>query len=344
MSSGLIDLGFAARVAARFASAGPVDPTYFQDDLDRHFAELVAEAEPHIARETGFHCPEPAVAEVLTRSEWAENNIESMTQLMSPLLERVEQKMARTPGSDFARMAYRPALGAQLGGVLGFLSRRVLGQYDLLKGHENRVWFVGPNIVATEKRFGFVPRDFRMWVTLHELTHRAQFEGNPWLRAHFLESVGQMLGGFDLDGRFLIERILDGLKGKGDGAPLGIRMLGPKQRAMFDKLQAFMTVIEGHGNFIMDRVGEDTIPTQSRMREALRSGGGPSGNLLTKILWKLLGLEMKKAQYDRGQKFFDGVFAIGGSRAVGLAFAGPQNLPTLTEIEEPARWLERVDS
>ena len=339
-ANALVNAGVAERFAARFASEGPLDGSYLLDDLESHFQALVAEAEPLIAEETRFSPASPAVPALLSRKQWATANVESMLSLMAPLLEKVEQRIAATPMSPMAQLAYGPALGAQLGLVLGFMSQRVLGQYDMLAGHENQVWFVGPNIVLTERRFGFVPRDFRLWVVLHELTHRSQFEGNPWMREYFLGLVKDLLSDLDLDASNVLRRMA-GRSDIGPDAPIALRVLDPGQLEKFNRLQAFMSVIEGHGNFVMDRIAEHTIPTQPRMRQTLRSGAA-SGGWLGKLLSKVLGLDLKRAQYLQGQAFLDVAFAAGGSDTVALCFESAEKLPSLTEVRDPQLWLDRV--
>jgi coenzyme F420 biosynthesis associated uncharacterized protein len=338
-TSDLVDLKTAARFASRFAAAGPLDRSYLLDDLDANLEELVKEAEPLVEVETGFKVPRPAKARVLSRREWAEENVESMSSLMKPLLERLESRMADNPAGGFARFAYRPILGGQLGVVLGFLSQRVLGQFDLLAAAEDEVWFVGSNLVLMERRFGFIPRDFRLWVVLHELTHRAQFEGNPWLRDHFLDSVHRFLSDIDLDLGAFLPRLAEAVRSD-DALPLGVRLLRPEQRAMFDQLQALMSLIEGHGNFVMDRIAEDLIPTAPRMRRTLREGG-LSKSPFAKIIGKLLGLDMKRRQYEEGQIFCNEIFEAGGRSALQLAFSSAATLPSLEEIRNPQLWVNR---
>lgn len=337
-SPGLIDLDVAARFASRFASGGPLEGSYLLEDLEGHLDRLVAEAEPLVERETGFVVGRPATARVMSRSEWATSNITSMSTLMAPLFEKVEKKIDETPGSGIVRMAYRPLLGFQMGAILGFLSHRVLGQYDVLMPASDEVWFVGTNLVVMERRFGFVPRDFRLWVALHEVTHRNQFQGNPWLREHFLSLIRDLFDSLELDPRSFMERLVEIVRRPDSDSPLAI--LGPEQKEKFERLQAFMSVIEGHGNFVMDRVGEDLIPTQPRMKRTLQGRAQMSGPL-GRLLRKLLGLDIKRLQYEEGQKFFNHVFEGGGHEAVRAAF-DPNQLPTLQEIRAPSNWLDRM--
>lgn len=341
---GLVDTGVAVRVASKFA-IDPMAGSYLMEDLADSFALLVAEAEPLVANEAGFGPATPVQARILSRAEWASANIESAVNLLSPLLERVQARMPVVPGvpspAGFMRRAYGSALGAQLGGVLGFVSQRVLGQYELAPVNAGDVWFVGPNIVITERRLAFVPRDFRLWVAVHELTHRAQFEGNPWMRDYFSGLVTSLLGSLELEPFSMLDRAVRALRvpGGGDATPMGIRLLDDNQRRIFDRLSALMTVLEGHGNFIMDRVGAEVIPTQPRMRRTL-SGGSLDGPL-GKILRRVLGLDMKKLQYEEGQRFFDAVHAATGREGVASVFAAPERLPTMEELRAPQTWLSR---
>lgn len=326
----------AARFAARVAMSRQ---TEVDDDLESHFVELSAEAEPLITEETGFAVPSSAIARVLTRAEWASANVDSMLTMIGPMIRKLDKRIVRTPVSGLVRLAYRPALGAQLGMVLGFLSQRVLGQYDTLVEHGDQVWFVGSNIVNMERKLRFVPRDFRLWIVLHELTHRAQFTGNPWLRDHFRTGVNELLDSMDLDARGLTARLRAVFTDR--GAPFGVRLLTPAQREAFDRMQAFMSVIEGHGNFVMDRIAERIIPTQPQMRRVLRGQGG-AGGPISKLIGKLLGLEMKRAQYEQGQAFFDRIFEVGGQAKVRYCFTGPDALPSLQEIRNPDLWIART--
>lgn len=343
--SGLVDESIASRFAAMFAQPGSLDQSYLLDGLQESFEELTREAEPLIAEESGFVSPHPAVARVLNRQEWATANVTSMLELMSPLLNKMQAKFDVVNAFPGAKYAYKAALGAQLGTVLGFLSQRVLGQYDILVGHQNQVWFVGPNIVMMERRFGFLPRDFRLWIVLHEMTHRSQFEANPWVRPHFLGLVNQMLESMDMDAKTLADRMVATFKsnprGKDDTTPLVMRALQPEQLEIFNRLQAFMSVIEGHGNFVMDRVGEGRIPSQPRMSQALR-GGNTVGTPMAKLMAKVLGFELKKAQYVQGQLFFDAVYASAGPAGVKAVFHSAEDMPTLEEVKSPERWLSRV--
>lgn len=342
----VIDKAVAAKVAARLSSGGSLDRSYLLDGLQESFEDLVAEAEPLIAQESGFVPEQHAVARVLSRSEWAQANVDSMLELMSPLLSKVQTKVDSSSALPLAKSAYAAGMGAQLGAVLGFLSSRVLGQYDVLMAHQNEVWFVGPNIVGTERRLGFTPRDFRLWVVLHELTHRGQFEANLWVRPYFRSLVDELLEVMQMDPKKLLDRMIAAVKPAehpGENSePIALRVLEPRQRELFDQVQAFMSVIEGHGNFVMDRIGEVHIPSQPRMSRALRNPEGSVQTPLSKLVGKALGMEFKKAQYEQGQYFFNTIHREAGSDAVKTCFSSAEALPTLQEVRAPISWLERI--
>lgn len=334
----LVDLQLAARLAAKLSASDPLERSYLLNDLESDFVSLTAEAEPHVAEETGFQPATPAVPIVMSRREWARANIGPLIELIDPLLHRMDEKMQSAPLGAFARSAYRSALGAQMGIVLGFISHRVLGQYDVTSTAGNEIWFVGTNVVATERRLGASPRDFRLWITLHELTHRAQFEGLSWMRDYFLSSVDELMGSIHLDPRSLLERIGEMVRSGNEG-PLAF--LDESQRESFFKLQAFMSVVEGHGNFVMDRVAQRTIPSHARLRRAFVARGA-AGGPLAKIVRRIFGLDLKRMQYEEGQKFFELVFERSGRKGVDLALSSPETLPSGEEIRDPAGWLLRM--
>ncbi len=189
---GAIDWGLAERVALRAAGKDPFSDSYHYQSLAADFDELTAEAEEKVAAATGLQSlAGPARARVTDRPGWIMANIASFQRLLSPFTDRLEEKLDNSPMAPVARRI----AGAELGMLLGWMSGRVLGQYDLLviededPDDQDIVYYVGPNVLALEKRFAFPPREFRLWLALHEVTHRAQFTGIPWMREHFLGLV-----------------------------------------------------------------------------------------------------------------------------------------------------------
>jgi coenzyme F420 biosynthesis associated uncharacterized protein len=269
--------------------------------------------------------------------------------MLAPLTERLEDRMSSGP---LAPVAGRVA-GAEMGAVLGWMSTRVLGQYDMLvlededPDEQDLVYYVGPNILSLEKRFSFPPREFRLWVALHEVTHRTQFTGVPWLRPYFLSLVKEMLGHVDPDPSQLFravgrvaEAIRTGSNPLSDGGIVTL-FATDDQRQTMDRIGGLMSLLEGHGDITMDRAGGDLIPSAERFSNVLRQRrqtlSGP-----VKLLQRLIGLEAKLAQYEQGEEFIRMIERAGGPSYLERAFESADQLPTLAEIRDPELWMRRV--
>jgi coenzyme F420 biosynthesis associated uncharacterized protein len=345
-----ISWDLAEKVAVRVAGQEPLARSYHYASLAPDFAELTSLAEELVAEATGLRSlAGPARARVTDRAGWVRANIASFQRLLRPLTDKMEPKLARSAAAPVGRAV----TGAQLGTMLGWMSSRVLGQYDLLLVEEERpedqdiVYFVGPNVLAMEKRFGFPPREFRLWLALHEVTHRVQFTGVPWLRPHFLGLVEGTLSSIDPDPRRFLDalrRAVDEMRaGRNPLAEGGLVALlaGPDQRAMLEQVGGLMSLLEGHGDVTMDRAGADRIPNAARFGRVLRQRRaevrGPA-----KLLQQLVGLEAKLKQYEQGERFIEAVEAAGGPALLERVWEGPEWLPTMAEIREPDRWMERA--
>jgi len=244
--------------------------------------------------------------------------------------------------------------GAEAGALLGWMSSRVLGQYDLLIVEDERpeeqdlVYYVGPNILSLEKRYGFPPREFRLWIAVHECTHRAQFTGVPWLRPYFLSLVNELLDTVEPDpGRFLEvvkESVAERRAGNGrslsDGG-LSALLATPEQRVTMDKVTGLMSLLEGHGDITMDRAAKDLIPSQPRFARVM-SQRRKNSTGITKVVQRLTGMEAKLAQYEEGENFVNAVEAFGGRELFDQVWTSPETLPNIDEIREPNRWIERM--
>ena len=334
---------------------GPVAPAKPLDDvtwssLRDDFAEATARAEELVVEATGLRpATGQAQAQVVDRAEWIRANLASFRRLLEPALARLG---GAVPPGPFAGAA-RSATGAQLGLVLGWMATRVLGQYDLLFAESadddvgGMVSYVGPNIVALERRHAFPPRQFRMWIALHEVTHRCQFTGVPWLRDYFLSLVEEGLAGMPADPR----RLAEALRRAGHAVRAGRNpleeagMLGlvapPEQLEVIGKIQALMSLLEGHGDVTMDRVGGDEVPDAawfSRVLRERRKSVGP----LARLLIQLVGIEAKLRQYEQGEKFITAVEGAGGPALLDRVWEGPGNLPSMDEIRRPELWVARL--
>jgi coenzyme F420 biosynthesis associated uncharacterized protein len=350
----LVDWDLAERIAVRAAGREPLADSYHWDSLEPDFTELTALAEELVAAETGLHSlAGPARGKVTDRAGWIHANISSFQRLLSPLTERMG---SRVSGPTVPIM--RTAAAAEVGLLLGWMSGRVLGQYDLLvaggsdesaaDAPQDFVYYVGPNVLALEKKFGFPPREFRLWLALHEVTHRAQFTGVPWMRDHYLGLIDRMLSAAGLDPLVLLrglKRAADELRaGRSPLADGGITHLlaGPDQRAALDQIGGLMSLLEGHGDVTRDRAGPCHVPSAERFGRVLRNRRA-SATGLTKVVQRLIGLEAKFNQYQQGEDFIAEVERVGGGKhALEPAWRGPQWLPTLAEIRDPHEWIERV--
>lgn len=348
--AGAVDWGFAEWVAIRAAGREPFAESYHYDSLQPDFDRLTAQAEVLVEAETGLRSlAGPARARVTDRAGWVRANLSSFQRLLRPLLEKFDDRV----GSGWSAPLTTRLAGAELGMVLGWMSGRVLGQYDLLvieeedPGDQDLVYYVGPNILALEKQFAFPPEQFRLWLALHEVTHRAQFTGVPWLREHFIGLVHETLGAVDPDPK----RLLDGVNRMADAIRAGQNPLadggivnlvaGPEQRAILDQVSGMMSLLEGHGDVTMDRAGEGLVPSAERFGRVLRQRR-ESARGLSRLVQQLIGLEAKLSQYAQGEAFIADVERAGGTTLLSRAWEQPGNLPSLIEIREPHRWIERM--
>lgn len=345
----LIDPWIARSVARRLTGDARISSSYLLERLARDLAVAVPLSEALVAEVSGIPSPPPVRWRVIDRAEWAETNITSMTRLMSPLADRIGARLDRAPTP--VRLAQRALVSAEVGALLGYVSRRVLGQYDVLMpesdGRGAVLYFVGPNMVETERRFGFVPEEFALWVAVHEVTHRYQFDGVPWLRKRFFSLVERYFGSVELDARSLARRLREGV------ARLASRSVpseernpiylfaSPEQRGVIDQIQALMAVVEGHGNFVMDLVGERVIPSFARMRGIFERRRAQTTRL-QRAFNHAIGIEMKLRQYELGREFCDAVVAEGGPGSLARLWVDESGFPTLRELREPALWLRRV--
>ncbi len=270
----------------------------------------------------------------------------------SSLARQWAQRFEDTVGPMGDRIGAQVA-GAEMGAVLGWMSKRVIGQYDLLLIEDEKpedqdwVYYVGPNIVELERRYGFAPSEFRLWIALHECTHRAQFTGVPWLRPYFISLVNELLNTVDPDPARLIDtakRVVEQRRsGNSSSLDGGLSMLlaTPEQKIVLNKVTGLMSLLEGHGDIIMDRAGADLIPSRPRfariMSQRRRYASGPS-----RALQRLLGFDAKLAQYAEGEHFIHAVERAGGRDLFDVVWTSADHLPSIEEVREPALWIERM--
>ncbi len=341
----MVDWGIARRVGRTVAGTGFPIPLDERPLLRAEFARLVDEADALVRNFTKLEPAEPAGTPVVFgRSGWIDANIEGFRGLMRPLAERLSER-----ATGVTRLVGGTALGVQMGILLGYLAQKVLGQYDLLlaAGGKGRVYFVAPNIVAAERKWGLNPDDFRLWITLHEVTHRTQFVAVPWMRDRVAELIDAYIKTIEIDParvRRALSQLFDLLK-QGPNAWRRANIielfLSPEQRGVVEQMQSLMTVVEGHGNFVMDRVGAERIPSFEEMKRALAAQRQTAG-AAERTFQKAIGLDMKYDQYTRGERFVADVANIAGIEGVNRLWERPANLPDAAELDDPKAWLARV--
>ncbi|HUO71894.1 MAG TPA: zinc-dependent metalloprotease [Solirubrobacteraceae bacterium] len=342
----MIDWIIAERIAVFVAGTGDAEPP--KVDL----AALAAESEARVTAYTGLKparpLPEP---EGISRKEWVASNVSAMRLLLDPVLARAGEGLG--PLKPAVQIGFGLVLSTEVGVVLGYLGQRVLGQYELVLLDEAvedcppRLLFVMPNLGQAVQAFGAEEQEFMTWVTLHEVTHAVQFAGVPWLHPHVAGLVRELLAQAELrvdTPRKLrmptadeARRIVHALR-QGDLVSV---LTNTAERETLDRVQAVMAVIEGHAEHVMDAVAPDLLPSLPKLRAAIdqrrRSQRG-----LSRLLARLLGMELKLKQYERGKFFCDTIVNEAGAEALHHVFSAPEALPALAEIEDPRAWLRRV--
>ncbi|WP_024441705.1 zinc-dependent metalloprotease [Mycobacterium sp. UM_WGJ] len=337
-----VDFDFAATVGGWLARPAPPMTDYTRCQVVEELHASARAAEPLVREVTRLgreelDGPVPD-ARVVDRRQWIAAAAESMRVMMGG--------SERPAGFLTSRLT-----GAQTGAVLAFVSSGILGQYDPFCAGGGALLLVYPNVVAVERQLQVTPADFRLWVCLHEVTHRAQFSANPWLAGYMSDALAVLTGDNSPDLTQVVGRLADHLRGhRGDAespGPSGILGLvravqSEEQRTALDQLLMLGTLLEGHADHVMDAVGPLAVPSvaaiRSRFEERRRRRQPP----LQRLLRALLGLDAKMSQYTRGKAFVDAVVGRVGMDRFNAVWASPHTLPLPAEIEEPQRWIDRV--
>jgi coenzyme F420 biosynthesis associated uncharacterized protein len=352
----LVDWRLAAATGTRLVPPGPkiglADAVATVEDLRR----TADRADHQVAEATGLDAGTGSARTVVVdRPDWIRANVESFQVLADPIIDKLLAKTSvNSPTAITAAIGSRAA-GVEVGVMLSYLATRVLGQFELLgpprtAGEESapgRLTLVAPNIVAAERSLDVDPSDFRLWVCLHEVTHRTQFAAAPWLHAHVQELLSDFLLASDLDSTALLGRLrqaASGLTGaaRGRGASSLVELIQtPEQKVILDRITGLMSLLEGHADVIMDLVGPSVVPSVATIRQRFdqrRRDAKP----LARLIGRLLGMEMKLKQYAEGAHFVRVVIDEVGMAGLNSVWSQASQLPTGVEIRDPMLWLERV--
>lgn len=341
-----VDWEFAKATGSRLVQAGP---TVTAQEAAAVVAEIRAasrRAQQPVAETALLHAPGDAPAAIVVdRPTWIALNADSMAALMDPVFGALIDKQKKAPG-DLAKAIGGRVTGAETGALLAFMSGKVLGQYDLAPGGTPQLMLVAPNLVQVERELGVDPSDFRLWVCMHEETHRVQFTAVPWLRDHLVDRVRSLATDLVPDPESMQETVQrlarqlpEALKPGGTGITELIAT--PEQRDRLAQVTAIMSLLEGHADVVMDEVGPKVIPSVAHIRsrfDARRQGVGG----LDRIVRRLLGLEAKMRQYRDGAVFVREVTAAVGTEGFNRVWESPETLPLPSEIETPSAWVARV--
>jgi len=336
----VIDWSLAGQVARGIANLQPAgDPTPFVE-----LAAPAAESERLVGAYTGLTALTPVPKpEAVGRPEWIDANLQSLGGVLDPVADRIGGKLGPLGGAAGA------LLGLEAGAISGFLGGRVLGQYEftvLDPAAPARLLFVAPNLGHAANTLEADADQLLRWVALHEITHALQFGGVPWLREHLAGLVRELLSAVDVDTRGLLRMpdvsdlraLLNSVREEG----LAFLAVGRERRALLEGAQAFMALLEGYAEHVMDAVGASLLTDLDSLRAAMDRRRTERSGLL-RVLERLIGLDLKLRQYEVGKRFCDAVVARGGIAALNRAWAGPEALPTLVELDDPLGWLARTE-
>lgn len=337
-----VDFDLAVATARRLAPAPPAVSWQEAGEIVGELRSLAVRAEEHVRAVTGLVPPGPVLeATVVDRPGWAAANVEGFQVVLEPITKKLEDKQ---PSAAAAAVTAKVA-GVQMGSILGWLSSKVLGQYEAFRpeGETGRLILVAPNIVETERRLDVDPSDFRLWVTLHEVTHRTQFTAVPWMHDHVRSEIAALLQASALDDpAALLERLKAVATGLPRGGSLVELLQTPEQRVVLDRVTAFMSLLEGHAEHVMDGVGPSVVPSVATIRRKFDERRRETGGLIDRVLRRALGLDLKALQYAEGKAFVDACVRAVGMQRFNRVWESPETLPTREEIRRPDDWVRRI--
>ncbi|MBY8878898.1 zinc-dependent metalloprotease [Actinacidiphila acidipaludis] len=380
-ASEMVDWNLAVATAQRLTRPGP---DVSREEARQIVAELRSHAqdsEAHVRAFTrmygegdldadGRPTPHGTPVLIVDRPGWVKANVAGFREILKPLLGKMQARRPGGAGGAVLGTVGGKVTGVEVGMLLSFLSSRVLGQYETFApasrdmpagpvkpapgtSKAGRLLLVAPNIVHVERELDVDPHDFRLWVCLHEETHRTQFSAVPWLRDHIEGEIQGFLGETDLDASAVVGRVREAVQSftgspsaedepHDDGRSLVDLVQTPTQREILGRITAVMSLLEGHADFVMDGVGPEVVPTVAEIREKFTQRRASGAGRLDQALRRLLGLDAKLRQYRDGERFVRAVVEETGMEGFNRVWTSPNTLPTKAEIAKPAEWISRV--
>lgn len=352
MTDSMVDWKLAAKLAGKIAPAGPKISAREIRSAVESMRYAASDSVDHVYAITGLEAAadlRDSEVVVIDRASWAQANSQTFELMIEPLAASSMGKR-HDQLNGIQKLILQKAGATEVGAALSFLSTRVLGQYDpyaaLVDGGPagGRLMIVAPNILQVEKELNVEPEDFRLWVCLHEQTHRVQFAVAPWLREYMRDAMNRLGDELGETSENVPARIIDALK-EARGAktkPRGVELLLSKQgRETMDQVTAVMSLLEGHANVVMDAVDASIVPSVKTIRRRFNRRGETQG-FLVKFVSKLMNMDVKMQQYKNGQKFVQFIVDARGMDEFNRIWESPETLPTLAEIHNPQAWIDRV--
>ncbi|OAN42573.1 hydrolase [Mycolicibacterium iranicum] len=352
-----VDWNLAAGLGGKLARPEPQTTEYTRNQVIEELAESARASELPVREVTGLiEGGEVPEARIVNRPQWIHAAAQSMRAMTGG-----------GHGDDTKpRMLTGRVAGVQTGAVLAFVSSGILGQYDPFAGGQERsdlgnvhgdgeLLLVYPNVIAVERQLRVIPKDFRMWVCLHEVTHRVQFRANPWLTGHMSSALAVLTDDAGDDVTKMVGRLADYVRDRqivvkngepelGSTGVIGLlrAVQSEPQRKALDQLLVLGTLLEGHAEHVMDAVGPAVVPSVATIRQRFDQRRQRKQPPLQRLLRALLGVDAKMNQYTKGKAFVDDVVTKVGMQRFNAIWTDAETLPRPTEIDEPQRWIDRV--
>ncbi len=355
----MIDWQVATATGVRWVRPGPQVSMSEARKVVAELRQLAAAVADPVRELTGLPgSADDGKVAVVDRPGWIRANVDGFRVVLDPLVQRMaERGTMPQPGSVVTAVGSR-VTGMQAGLILAYLASRVLGQYELFLPPDpdapgkdapaGRLTLVAPNIVMVERELDVNPHDFRRWVCLHEETHRTQFTSVLWLRPYVQEQMSEFLLASELDPASIYDRLraaadaVGGAVRGGDGESLIEAIQTPRQREILDRMTSVMTLVEGHGDYVMDAVGPSVVPSVAEIRAKFSARRGSAGRI-EQAIRRILGIDLKMKQYEQGSRFVAEIVNEAGMATFNKVWTSPETLPTKEELANPHSWLERMD-